>query len=91
MNAFIRQSDCCGGINLCLLQVPVEVNPDLLQQLTEMGFGETRAARGLHFSGNSTLEVRLQQDQWCSVQHLWAVLLWLGMRTCSCRGGRINM
>lgn len=40
------------------VQVPVEVNPELLQQLTEMGFGETRAARGLHFSGNSTLEVR---------------------------------
>jgi hypothetical protein len=38
-------------------QVPVEVNPELLQQLTEMGFGETRAQRGLHFSGNSTLEV----------------------------------
>lgn len=45
---------------LCLawLQVPVEVNPELLQQLTGMGFAETRAARGLHFSGNSTLEVR---------------------------------
>jgi uncharacterized UBP type Zn finger protein len=42
----------------CVLQVPVEVNVELLQQLKDMGFGETRAARGLHFSGNSTLEVR---------------------------------
>lgn len=43
---------------LCRPQVPVEVNVELLQQLKDMGFGETRAARGLHFSGNSTLEVR---------------------------------
>ncbi|WIA09100.1 hypothetical protein OEZ85_008512 [Tetradesmus obliquus] len=36
--------------------VPVEVSPELLTELLGMGFGEARAARGLHFSGNSTLE-----------------------------------
>lgn len=34
----------------------MEVKPDLLRELLEMGFSEARAARGLHFSGNSTLE-----------------------------------
>lgn len=41
---------------LALSQVPVEVNMALLKQLLDMGFSEARAARGLHFSGNSTLE-----------------------------------
>ncbi|KAF8072947.1 ubxn1 [Scenedesmus sp. PABB004] len=36
--------------------VPVEVKPELLAELLGMGFSEARAARGLHFSGNSTLE-----------------------------------
>ncbi|KAF6266626.1 hypothetical protein COO60DRAFT_1697171 [Scenedesmus sp. NREL 46B-D3] len=36
--------------------VPVEVAPELLQELLGMGFGEARAARGLHFSGNSSIE-----------------------------------
>jgi uncharacterized UBP type Zn finger protein len=39
-----------------LLQVPVEVRPEMLQELLGMGFGEARAARGLHFSGNSSIE-----------------------------------
>jgi hypothetical protein len=47
-----------SAVAVCCPQVPVEVNVELLQQLKDMGFGETRAARGLHFSGNSTLEVR---------------------------------
>jgi uncharacterized UBP type Zn finger protein len=38
------------------LQVPVEVSPQLLQELLAMGFGEARAARALHFSGNSALD-----------------------------------
>lgn len=48
---------CCNSLSLLLPpQVPVEVNTDLLKQLLDMGFSEARAARGLHFSGNSTLE-----------------------------------
>lgn len=42
--------------SLCNPQVAVEVSPELLTELLGMGFGEARAARGLHFSGNSTLE-----------------------------------
>jgi uncharacterized UBP type Zn finger protein len=37
-------------------QVPVQVQEDLLKELLEMGFTEARAARGLHFSGNSSVE-----------------------------------
>eukprot|EP00775_Hariotina_reticulata_P013661 gene13661-13783_t len=37
-------------------KVPVQVQEDLLKELLEMGFTEARAARGLHFSGNSSVE-----------------------------------
>lgn len=45
-----------GFVPAAALQVPVEVQPDLLQELLQMGFSEARASRGLHFSGNSSIE-----------------------------------
>jgi hypothetical protein len=48
---------CCFHMRRFVVpQVPVEVRPEMLTELLGMGFGEARAARGLHFSGNSSIE-----------------------------------
>jgi UBA/TS-N domain len=53
----------------CFFPLSAEVQPDLLGELTGMGFSEVRSRKALHFTGNSNVAAALDwimqhEDGW---------------------------